>query len=291
MMLTIAVLLAAAPSSGALQVADLERFHQELFERVAPTVVFISTGKAFGSGVLVSKGGLVLTNAHVVQGADRVDVVLQDGRKTHAVVVERPPRDIDLALLQLDLTNTPAAELAVGPSIHVGSWVAAIGHGEGAVWTFNVGMVSNIYSSASERPVFQTQIPLNPGNSGGPIIDRTGRVVGIVTAGIKEANSINFGIDVGVALRSLGRLAALCDCLTVSAPEGVAIFVDNKNVGTGRVVVPATAGPHTVFAVVNGVMQRRSLVFPESRVVELSPPGLSPLVVPDGGTTRTPLKR
>ena len=71
--------------------------------------------------------------------------------------------------------------------------------------------------------VFQTQIPLNPGNSGGPIIDRTGRVVGIVTAGIKEANSINFGIDIGVALRSLSRLSALCDCLTISAPDGVPV--------------------------------------------------------------------
>jgi S1-C subfamily serine protease len=263
----VSVLLTVSPGEAA--VADLEAFHQSIFERVAPAVVFIKTTKGFGSGVFVSHDGLILTNAHVVGQMELVDVVLHDGQKLVGRVVERASDDIDLALVEVAVKNSPSAEVNTDSKLRVGNWVAAIGHGEGAVWTFNVGSVSNIYSSASEKPVFQTQIPLNPGNSGGPILDRRGTVVGIVTAGIKEANSINFGIDIGVALRSLSRLRSQCECLTVTAPAGVPIFVQNKNVGTGKVVVPAKAGPYTVFAVVDGKMIRKTVTYPDVKSVEL----------------------
>lgn len=278
--------LALAATPGEVAVADVEVFHQSIFERVAPAVVFIKSNQRFGSGVFVSNSGLILTNAHVVGQADHVDVVLYDGKRLVGRVVERASDDIDLALVEVAIANAPTAEVNTESKLQVGNWVAAIGHGQGAVWTFNVGMVSNIYSSASEKPVFQTQIPLNPGNSGGPILDRKGTVVGIVTAGIKEANSINFGIDIGVALRSLQRLRSTCECLTVTAPEGVPVFVQDKNVGTGRVVVPAKPGTYSVFAVVDGKMIRKSVVYPDVRAVELKPevPGTV-----DAGPARRPL--
>jgi len=152
----------------------------------------------------------------------------------------------------------------------VGSWVGSIGHGRGAIWTFNTGMISNIYPDGAERPVFQTQIPLNPGNSGGPIFDRRGQVLGIVTAGIHDASSINFGIGMEVARRSLKKLGAICDCLVVLAPAGVPVFVDGAMAGTGpRVVVPVSEKTHEVFAVILGQMKKAKVKFPQTREVEL----------------------
>jgi S1-C subfamily serine protease len=119
--------------------------------------------------------------------------------------------------------------------------------------------------------VFQTQIPLNPGNSGGPIFNRSGRVVGIVTSGIEHAASINFGIAMGVARRALGRLAKACECIAISAPKGVPIFVNGVMTGTGpRLVIPAASGKaYEIFAVISGQMKRTKATFPSDREVVL----------------------
>jgi len=248
----------------------IEQRQRALFERLAPSVVFISAGGRFGSGLFVSESGLVLTNAHVVGDAAHVDVVTHAGKRLRGQVVERAAGDIDLALVQTPGAPAPVPPLGGTEPLRVGSWVAAIGHGRGGIWTFNVGMVSNIYPEGSERPVFQTQIPLNPGSSGGPIVDRTGRVVGIVTAGLTHSNSINFGIEMSLAFRSLAGLAGHCDCLVVTAPSGVPVFVDGAMVGAGpRVVAPVRPGPHEVFAVVGGRMRKVRVVWPEQRRVSL----------------------
>jgi serine protease Do len=251
--------------------AEVEKQQQELFNRIAPAVVFISNADSFGSGFFVSAEGLILTNAHVVRDAKAVQVVLHDGRRVPGEVVERAGDDVDLALVQVKLQETPKLELAGIASVSVGSWVGAVGHGHGAIWTFNAGMISNIYPSGHERPVFQTQIPLNPGNSGGPIFDRRGRVIGVVTAGLKDASAINFGITVDVARRVLSRLASSCDCLTVSAPKGLPVFVNGTMVGTGpKVVVPATANTsYEVFTVIAGQMKKTKVTFPAEREVTL----------------------
>jgi S1-C subfamily serine protease len=251
--------------------ATMERQQQALFDRVAPAVVFISNGKGFGSGFFITSGGLVLTNAHVVEKQNVVDVVLQDGRKLKGTVIERAADDIDLALVQVPVTSVPTLVLGESGDFRVGTWVASVGHGMGGIWTFTTGMISNIYPLGAERPVFQTQIPLNPGNSGGPIFDRQGRVLGVVTSGIENTNAINFAIRADVALRKLSKLSASCDCLVITAPAGVPIFVNGKMVGTGpRVVVPATAQTYEVFAVIQGTMRQAKLTFPAQKTVDLS---------------------
>ncbi|HVE82072.1 MAG TPA: trypsin-like peptidase domain-containing protein [Myxococcales bacterium] len=264
-------LVALLVSAGPDPLEEAERAQQEIFNRVAPGVVFISNGEWFGSGFFISPDGLILTNAHVVKGASSVKVVLYDGRTLAAEVVERGADDIDVALVQAKLSAAPALPLDDLVSVKIGSWVGAVGHGHGAIWTFNTGMISNIYPDGAERPVFQTQIPLNPGNSGGPIFNRSGRVVGIVTAGIENASSINFGIAMGVVRRSLSKLAHACDCISISAPKGVPIFVNGVMSGTGpRIVIPATAGkPYDVFAVVAGQMRRARATFPADREIVL----------------------
>lgn len=263
----VALLAAAGPDP----LEEVERAQQEIFNRVAPGVVFVSNGEWFGSGFFISADGLILTNAHVVKGASSVKVVLYDGRTLTAEVVERGADDIDVALVQAKLTGAPALPLDDLASVRIGSWVGAVGHGHGAIWTFNSGMISNIYPDGAERPVFQTQIPLNPGNSGGPIFNRSGRVVGVVTAGIENASSINFGIAMGVARRALGKLAKACECIAISAPKGVPIFVNGVMSGTGpRLVIPAASGKaYDIFAVISGQMKKTRATFPSDREVVL----------------------
>ncbi|MFN7134721.1 MAG: S1C family serine protease, partial [Myxococcales bacterium] len=193
-------------------------------------------------------------------------------RRVEGAVVERAADDIYLALVQLaGAGRTPKLPLDDSDSLRVGAWVAAVGHGLGGIWTYSVGMVSNIYPSGAQRPVFQTQIPLNPGSSGGPMIDRRGRVVGVTTAGIEGANNVNFGIRIDVAFRSLQMMAAHCQCLVVHAPNGVPVFVDGKMAGKGpRLVVPAAARDYEVFVVHAGKMVKQKVSFPAVREVKLA---------------------
>lgn len=263
-----AVKIEAAPPRDPL--AELEAAQQQIFMRLAPSVVFIHTKAGFGSGFIVSRDGLVLTNAHVVEGHSTVAVVTHDGQKLTGTVLERAKK-ADLALVQLPLARTEPIPLGDSESLRVGAWAAAIGHGRGGIWTFNTGMVSNIYPLESGRPVFQTQIPLNPGASGGPILDRKGQAIGVVTAGMTDAEAINFGIKIDVALHELKPLAARCECLVVVAPEGVPVLIDGVMRGTGpRVVAPVGVGTHEVVVVVKDKRRRFTLQFPEQRSVTIT---------------------
>ena len=238
----------AAPASPADPLESIERAEQALFSRVAPSVVFIADSRGFGSGFVVGPDGLILTNAHVVGEARTVKVVLRDGRALQGRVLKRGPDKLDLALVQVEAPDLVPLELGGLADLKVGSFAASVGHGKGGIWTFNTGMVSNIYPAAdTARPIFQTQIPLNPGSSGGPVLDRFGRVVGVVTAGITDSNSINFAIKIDVALSSFPELAPACGaCLTLTAPAGVPVFLDGTMIGTGpKLVLETTAGRHT----------------------------------------------
>lgn len=272
----IAVLAPAVPTVAVATpdpLAALEAAQQQIFVRLAPSVVFIHTKAGFGSGFIVSRDGLVLTNAHVVEGQTTVGVVTNDGQKLTGTVLERAAK-ADLALVQLPLAKTEPIPLGDSDALRVGAWVGAIGHGRGAIWTFNVGMVSNIYPAETGRPVFQTQIPLNPGASGGPIFDRKGQAIGVVTAKLSDAEAINFGIKIDVALRELKALAARCECLVVVAPEGVPVLIDGVMRGTGpRVVAPTSVGPHEVVVVVKDKRRRFTLQFPEQRSVTITADG------------------
>lgn len=274
-----ALLHAALLAAGAARaeptdaLGETERAQQALFEKVAPAVVLISRGGSLGTGFFVRPDGLVLTNAHVVGEEARVPVVLRDGRRLEGQVVERAAGNVDLALVQVPVEGVAALELDGLSDVRVGSFVAAVGHGEGlkgGLWTFSVGMVSNIHPVGAERPVLQTQIPLNPGSSGAPVVDRRGRAVGVVTAGIQAANSINFAIRADVALRSLSRLSAAAGYLVVLAPAGATVFVGGVHAGVGpRVALPARPGKHEVLVVVGDRMERRQVDFPREQTVEV----------------------
>ncbi|MFT3709372.1 MAG: serine protease [Archangium sp.] len=260
--------LAATPDVDPL--AELERRQQEVFRSLAPSVVFIGNGEAMGSGVVVGSG-LVLTAEHVVHGANTVSVVTFDGKRVNGTVLERAADDFDLALVRIPI-EPPVAVLALETPVAIGSWVGAIGHGKGSVWSFNVGMVSNVYEENDGKGVIQTQVPLNPGNSGGPLLDRRGRVVGIVTSRVNGAESLNFAIDVRLAVRVLVGLRVDAKVLTVRAPAGVQVFVAGKGVGSGPlVVVPHPIQATRVYAVVDGQLRERIVTLAD-REIDLGKP-------------------
>lgn len=265
--------LLAAPARGADVLEEAERAHQALYDRVAPAVALVTRGGRLGTGFFVRADGLLLTSGHLVGEERTVAVVLRDGRRLQGEVVERADGQIDLALVQVPVEGVATLELDALADVRVGSFAATVGHGEGdlgAVWTFGVGLVSNLHPLGAERPVLQTQIPLNPGSSGGPVVDRRGRVIGIVTAGIKEANAVNFAIRADVAVRALSRLSALAGWLVVTAPPGAVVFVDGAHAGVGpRVALPVRPGRHEVLVTAGARLERRVIEFPQVTRVEV----------------------
>jgi serine protease Do len=159
---------------------------------------------ASGSGVIVRSDGYILTNDHVVNGADKVTVKLQDGREFTGQV----KRDFkgDLALIKIDADNLPAAELADSDKARVGQWAIAFGSPFGLSDTMTVGVVSALHreqeiGDGQDGRVYpsliQTDASINPGNSGGPLVDIYGRVVGINVA-IESPSGGNVGIGFAI---------------------------------------------------------------------------------------------
>ncbi|MFP4598859.1 MAG: S1C family serine protease [Persicimonas sp.] len=265
---TLTLVLPASAQDSALE--QLQQEQRAIFAKAAPSVVFITHSDGIGSGFFVSDDGVILTNAHVVGDEEQVTVVLHDGTKTTAKVLERAADDYDLALVKIDATDTTAVPLADMNGVRVGNWVASVGHGEGGVWTYTTGMISNIYPAEADQRVFQTQIPLNPGNSGGPVVDTRGRAIGVVTAGLVEANSINFAIPIEIAMKKLDGLSKRCDCLVIRAPDKQPVFVDGVMVGKGpRVVLPAEQKDYEVMVLIDGKPAREKFTWPAMREVDM----------------------
>jgi len=173
---------------------------------VAPSVLHIRAlhGRAGalggGSGVLIAPDGYALTNSHVVHGASGIEATLDDGRTLLADVAGDDPAT-DLALLRLPGSDLPFAELGDSNALRVGDWVVAVGSPYGLSFTVTSGIVSALGRSLQSRQrgrmlegVIQTDAPLNPGNSGGPLLDAEGQVVGINTAVVVPAQGLCFAI-------------------------------------------------------------------------------------------------
>jgi S1-C subfamily serine protease len=180
-------------------------------DRVSPSVVNVRRGRSGGSGVIVAPDGYALTNAHVVDGAREVAVTLHSGAELTAGVVGIDSAT-DLAVIRILGAGLPAAELADTESLRVGQLVIAIGDPLGFHSTVTTGVVSALGRSLSARDgrvienVIQTDAALNPGNSGGPLVDTQAKVVGINTAIIPTAQGICFAIPAATARMVAGML-------------------------------------------------------------------------------------
>ena len=187
------------------------------YERVAPAVLhvmaFDADGRPLGqgSGVVFTPDGYALTNSHVVAGAARLRASLIDGREMQAALVGDDP-DTDIAVLRLLGSGLPHAELGRSGLLRVGELVVAIGNPLGFQCTLTAGIVSALGRTLRARSgrliesVIQTDAPLNPGNSGGPLVSGAGRVVGINTATILPAQGICFAIGIDTAADVAMRL-------------------------------------------------------------------------------------
>ncbi|MBM4124441.1 MAG: PDZ domain-containing protein [Nitrospira sp.] len=205
-----------------------------VYKKVAPATVFITsatvggnpmtgpmaggTTNAIGSGLLLDERGLIVTNAHLVEGASKIFVTLYEGARLPAEVVGSDPIT-DLALLRVTLPPGRHATAALGNSdqIEVGQKVLAIGHPFGLGYALTTGVVSGFGSTPDTAALIQDRViqisaAINPGNSGGPLVDTEGRVIGINTALLAGAQNIGFAIPINVAktivaeLRSQGRI-------------------------------------------------------------------------------------
>jgi S1-C subfamily serine protease len=186
--------------------------------RVGPAVISVAgrpedRERGQGSGFIVSADGLALTNSHVVRGRQRLRATTEDGDALDATLVGDDPAT-DLALLRLAARDLPAAELGDSDGLQVGQLVIAMGHPLGFRSTVSTGVVSALgRAMRSEHgrlieSVVQHTAPLNPGNSGGPLVDSRGRVVGINTAIIALAQGLGFAVPATSARWVLGELLA-----------------------------------------------------------------------------------
>ena len=185
-------------------------------DAAGPSVVHIAVRQnqraGAGSGVVVAHDGIILTNSHVVSGAQAIDVTFPDGRRSLARILGEDP-DTDIAVLRTDSNlGAFAARLADSKTLRPGQLAIAIGNPLGFERTVTAGVVSATGRSLRARTgrliddVIQTDAALNPGNSGGPLVDSRGHVIGINTAVIMGAQGICFSVASNTALLVLTQI-------------------------------------------------------------------------------------
>ena len=166
-----------------------------------------------GSGFIVDRNGIILTNAHVVDKADRVTVTLKDGRVFDGKV-QGVDEVTDLAVVKINGKDLPVAPLGNSDEVQVGDWAIAVGNPLGLDNTVTLGIVSTLKRSSAQVGIpdkrldfIQTDAAINPGNSGGPLLNAQGEVIGINTAIRADAMGIGFAIPVNKAKEIETRLA------------------------------------------------------------------------------------
>jgi serine protease Do len=227
--LVLAIFLAACASDGfdgSVQAKGIDQGNTiQIYKKVAPATVFIKSvltsdylmsgaGSSIGSGIILDHQGVILTNAHVVDKAAKILVILHDGTQLTAALVGSDPYT-DLALLRVDLSKNRHAIVLLGNSdrVDIGQEVVAIGHPFGLGYALTTGVVSGFGTTPGPRStpherVIQTSAAINPGNSGGPLVDMKGEVIGINMSILAGGQNIGFAIPINTAKTVVNELRA-----------------------------------------------------------------------------------
>ena len=193
-------------SADPVQAQSDEATNIRVYKLASPAVVSIQSQRGSGSGSIIDAKGLILTNAHVVRGATTVNVILSDKRQFRGVVIAST-RNPDLAVIRLEgvTESLPTIQIATSSDIQVGQRAFAIGNPFGRfAGTLTTGIISRI---DLERKLLQTDAALNPGNSGGPLLNGRGELVGVNTA-IFTTNSANSGIGLAIEADTVKKFIA-----------------------------------------------------------------------------------
>ncbi len=180
---------------------ESERTIIRVAEQASPGVVLVERAGGSGSGVVIRRDGIVLTNAHVVGDARTVTITLADGRQLPGQVLGRDPT-VDVAVVRIPATDAPVVPVGDSDRLVPGQLAIAIGNPLGYERSVTSGIVSALNRSirgATLEALIQTDAAINPGNSGGPLLDSQGRVIGINTAIIPSATGLGFAIPINLA--------------------------------------------------------------------------------------------
>ena len=195
-----------APRNPLMDDPTFRRFFGERFEATPQRV------SSLGSGVIVSSQGFILTNHHVVEAADEIQVALADGRNVPARIVGTDP-DTDLAVLKIDLKNLPSITFGRSEQVRVGDVALAIGNPFGVGQTVTMGIISalgrNHLGINTIENFIQTDAAINPGNSGGALVDASGNLIGINSAIYSRtggSQGIGFAIPASLAKQIMDQI-------------------------------------------------------------------------------------
>jgi len=189
-------------------------FFRRFFGDQIPNIPDKQIQSGIGSGFILNKDGQIITNAHVVDGADKVTVVLKDGRQFEGKVMGRDPVT-DVAVVKIEAHNLPTVKLGDSERLQPGDWAITIGNPLGLDNTVTTGIISAVGRSSSEVGVpdkrvdfIQTDAAINPGNSGGPLLNAQGEVIGMNTAILQGAQGLGFAIPINTVDRIAEELIA-----------------------------------------------------------------------------------
>lgn len=222
--------LAAPPKDRPITLMDNEQALVDVYKRVNPAVVNITSitqsnntftnlpDRGVGSGFIIDKNGNILTNNHVVEDADRIEVTLYDGTKVKGTLVGRDP-SVDMAVVKIDVAADKLQPVTLGDSdrVQVGQIAIAIGNPFGFSATLTTGVISALgrvmpaETGRAIRNIIQTDAAINPGNSGGPLLNSSGEVIGINTAiqsPVRGSVGIGFSVPINTARRFLPQIMA-----------------------------------------------------------------------------------
>jgi len=227
-----------APEARPAAVVEAPRAEAPAWSRVAAKAqawtVAVRADQSYGAGVAVEKAGFVLTNLHVVDGAKLITVTPFGADAIAAELIDSD-RELDLALLRVPGPLASEAQIGHSKALGVGDEVLAVGSPRKMYFSVSRGMVSFPNRFLDGVEYIQTDLPINVGNSGGPLVDRDGKVVGIVSFILRDSQGISFALPIDRAVARFGEHLRAADAPRRAAPASAAV--------AERAAEPAAVGP------------------------------------------------